>query len=105
MGAKSALSRIRERFCAQNKRANKLYFYETVLKNGKKQYGWRLKSSNGKIIGATSELYSKKISAIRNVITLFGIELLDGIHLIDDPQSHKQVMDEMKKQNLLADVT
>lgn len=100
MSKKFSLKKIRERFRARRARPNKLYFYETVLADGKKQYGWRLLASNGRIIGSTSELYSKKIYAIKNVITLFGIEILDEIHVIEDEASRAQVLLEMRKQNL-----
>lgn len=81
---------------------NKLYFYEQVSKSdGKTRYGWRLKSMNGKVIGASSELYSKKIYAIRNVATLFGLELLEGthpLHVIPDEARSPQVVAEAVRQ-------
>lgn len=100
MSKKFSLGKIRERFRARKQRPNKLYFYETTLSNGKKQYGWRLKSSNGRIIGATSELYSKRIYAVRNVIALFGIEIMDELHVIDDEEARLWVLAELSKQGL-----
>lgn len=75
---------------------NKLYFYETEpkVKGAKKQYGWTLQSSNGKIIGASSESYSKKIYAIRNAITLFGKELWAGAHVVPDEADNALVLKE-----------
>lgn len=74
---------------------NKLYFYDTVSKSdGKTRYGWRVKSVNGKLIGASSELYSKKIYAIRNAITLFGKELWAGVHIVPDEADNALVLKE-----------
>lgn len=74
---------------------NKLYFYEQVSKSdGKTRYGWRVKSVNGKLIGASSELYSKKIYAIRNAITLFGKELWAGVHIVPDEADNALVLKE-----------
>lgn len=72
---------------------NKLYFYETAPE-GKKQYSWRLQSSNGKIIGASSESYSKKIYAIRNAIKMFGKELWAGVHVVPDEADNALVLKE-----------
>ena len=84
------------------KRRNKLYFTETTNKaTGKVTYGWTLKSVNGKIIGASTESYSKKIYAIRNVGTLFGLELLEGkhsLHVIPDEERSVQLSAEVVKQ-------
>lgn len=75
---------------------NKLYFYETEprVEGAKKQYGWTLKSSNGKTIGTSSEQYSKKIYAIRNAITLFGKELWAGFHIVPDEADNALVLKE-----------
>lgn len=81
------------------KKPNKLYFYEAAPE-GKKQYYWTLQSSNGKTIGASSESYSKKIYAAKNAITLFGREILDGVHEIQDEVSSQIVFTEMRKQGL-----
>lgn len=76
-------------------RANKLSFYEQVSKSdGKTRYGWCLKSVNGKIIGGSTELYSKKIYAIRNAITLFGKELWAGVHIVPDEADNALVLKE-----------
>ena len=80
------------------KKPNKLYFYESALEG--KQYAWRLQSSNGKIIGASSESYSKKIYAVKNAITLFGREILEGVHEIQDEAYSQIVFTEMRKQGL-----
>lgn len=77
---------------------NKLYFNETVLDGGKRQYGWTVRSSNGKIVGSSSELYSKKVYAIKNALNLFGWEIANGVHVIQDEDSSKQVFEELKKQ-------
>lgn len=83
-------------------RTNKLYFYEQVSKSdGQLRHGWRLKSVNGKVIGGSTELYSKKIYAIRNVATLFGLELLEGthtLHVIPDEERSPQVVAEAVRQ-------
>ena len=81
------------------KKPNKLYFYENASE-GKKQYYWTLQSSNGKTIGASSESYSKKIYAAKNAINLFGREILDGVHEIQDEVSSQIVFTEMRKQGL-----
>ena len=75
---------------------NKLYFYETEPKveGDKKQYVWILRSTNGKIIGISSEKYSKKIYAIRNAITLFGKELWSGVHIVPDEADNALVLKE-----------
>lgn len=75
---------------------NKLYFYETEprVAGAKKQYGWTLRSSNGKTIGASSELYSKKIYAIKNAIALFGKELWAGVHIVPDEADNALVLKE-----------
>lgn len=82
---------------AKAKKPNKLYFYESSPE-GKKQYSWTLKSSNGKIIGASSESYSKKVYAAKNAINLFGREILEGVHEIQDEASSQIVLAEMRKQ-------
>lgn len=80
---------------APKPRTNKLYFYEQVSKSdGKTRHGWRLASMNGKIIGGSTELYSKKIYAIRNAITLFGKELWAGIHIVPDEADNALVLKE-----------
>lgn len=81
-------------------RPNKLYFRETFVKGPndgkkektKKQYFWTLVSSNGKIIGSSSELYSKKVYVLRNVITLFGMEIEAGVHVILDEEDHQKFL-------------
>ena len=75
---------------------NKLYFCvsESKVEGAKKQYAWILKSSNGKIIGVSSELYSKKIYAIRNAIKLFGKELWVGAHVVPDEADSALVLKE-----------
>ena len=91
-----AFEDARKAFAEPHKaRANKLYFYEQVSKSdGKTRYGWRLKATNGKIIGGSTELYSKKIYAIRNAITLFGKELWAGIHIVPDEADNALVLKE-----------
>lgn len=84
---------------AKAKKPNKLYFYESAPE-GKKQYYWTLQSSNGKTIGASTESYSKKIYAAKNAITLFGREILEGVHEIQDEVSSQIVFTEMRKQGL-----
>lgn len=80
-------------------RPNKLYFTVSTPKNNeKKQHYWTLKATNGKIVGASSEGYSKKIYAIRNCVKLFGIEILKGthpLHVIPDEERSTQVAAEL----------
>ena len=71
---------------------NTLYFLESEEKN--KRHYWQIKSSNGKIIGGSTELYSKKIYAIRNAITLFGKELWAGVHIVPDEADNALVLKE-----------
>ena len=87
----------------KTKKPNKLYFYESAPE-GKKQYYWTLQSSNGKTIGASSESYSKKIYAAKNAITLFGREIIDGTHVIQDEASSQIVFTEMRKQGLFEGI-
>lgn len=86
----------------KDKRPNKLYFYE-IEPEGKKRYYWTLKASNGKIIGTASESYSKKIYAAKNAIALFGREILDGVHEIQDEVASQIVFAEMQEQGLIEE--
>lgn len=77
---------------AKPNKPNKLYFLESEEKN--KRHYWQIKSSNGKIIGGSTELYSKKIYAIRNAIMLFGKELWAGVHIVPDEADNALVLKE-----------
>jgi len=50
-------------------------FTVTLFRYNRNEWRWRMKASNGRILGAASEGYKNRAAAIKNIRTVTGLDV------------------------------
>lgn len=86
---------------------NKLYFrqYDPTFSGDTLVHYWMLTNPLGIRIAAAENIYSSKLEAMRNCITIFGRELRAGDHRVVDDDDNKLMLEELHRVDVNLNVT